>query len=144
MLIVNIWNLIILLQGSLGELESRSPTPTPPLLEPEVPLPRPGDVTEAEVEQAPDPENSEQAEVEVDEEEEAAKYIPRLLDAAGNVTPRSRDQNLEPAEWSVQNVTAFLEVRSSLLSGDSNNMVFSGQRVFKSGSQLYGESCGWD
>ena len=38
------------------------------------------------------------------------KYIPRLLDAAGNVTPRSRDQNLEPSDWSVQNVTAFLEV----------------------------------
>ena len=43
-------------------------------------------------------------------EEEEIKYIPRLLDAAGNVTPRSRDQNLEPSEWSVQNVTAFLEV----------------------------------
>merc|ERR1719347_110686 len=43
-------------------------------------------------------------------EEEVEKYIPRLLDAAGNVTPRSRDQNLEPAEWSVQNVTTFLEV----------------------------------
>ena len=44
------------------------------------------------------------------EEEEAVQYIPRLLDAAGNVTPRSRDQNLEPSEWSVQNVTSFLEV----------------------------------
>merc|ERR1712012_137616 len=42
--------------------------------------------------------------------EDETKYIPRLLDAAGNVTPRSRDQNLEPAEWSVQNVTSFLEV----------------------------------
>jgi len=44
------------------------------------------------------------------EEDEEDKYIPRLLDAAGNVTPRSRDQHLEPAEWSVSNVTAFLEV----------------------------------
>merc|ERR1712098_630998 len=43
-------------------------------------------------------------------EEEAVKYIPRLLDADGNATPRSRDQNLEPSDWSVQNVTAFLEV----------------------------------
>ena len=94
-------------QGSVGELESRSPTPTPPVLEPEVTLPRPAaDNPEAgtEAEQGPN-ETSEQV-----EEEETAKYIPRLLDAAGNVTPRSRDQNLEPAEWSVQNVTSFLEV----------------------------------
>ena len=93
-------------QGSVGELESRSPTPTPPVLEPEVTLPRPAaDNTEAGTE-------AEQAEtLEQVEEEEAVKYIPRLLDAAGNVTPRSRDQNLEPAEWSVQNVTSFLEVR---------------------------------
>jgi len=41
---------------------------------------------------------------------EETKYIPRLLDADGNATPRSRDQNLEPSDWSVQNVTAFLEV----------------------------------
>ena len=47
---------------------------------------------------------------EAEVEEEAVQYIPRLLDAAGNVTPRSRDQNLEPSEWSVQNVTSFLEV----------------------------------
>ena len=73
-----------MLQGSVGELESRSPTPTPPVLEPEVTLPRPEvetgteDVTEAT-------ENNEE-----EEEEEAVKYIPRLLDAAGNVTPRSR------------------------------------------------------
>ena len=88
------------------------------MLEPEVPLPRPAaDNTEEEVEaeQAPD-ENQEQPEV---EEEDTAKYIPRLLDAAGNVTPRSRDQNLEPAEWSVQNVTAFLEVRHPLCHDDS-------------------------
>ena len=94
-------------QGSVGELESRSPTPTPPVLEPEVTLPRPAaDNPEAgtEAEQGSN-ETSEQV-----EEEETAKYIPRLLDAAGNVTPRSRDQNLEPAEWSVQNVTSFLEV----------------------------------
>jgi len=44
------------------------------------------------------------------EEEAEDKYIPRLLDAAGNVTPRSRDQHLEPADWSVKNVTSFLEV----------------------------------
>ena len=100
-----------IIQGSVGELESRSPTPTPPVLEPEVPLPRPAaDNTETEAEQGLD-ENSEQAEV---EEEDTSKYIPRLLDAAGNVTPRSRDQNLEPAEWSVQNVTSFLEVRHPL------------------------------
>ena len=95
-------------QGSVGELESRSPTPTPPVLEPEVTLPRPAaENTDAgtEADQGHN-ETSEQV-----EEEEAVKYIPRLLDAAGNVTPRSRDQNLEPAEWSVQNVTSFLEVR---------------------------------
>jgi len=38
------------------------------------------------------------------------KYIPRLLDAAGNVTSRSRDQQLEPADWTVKNVASFLEV----------------------------------
>merc|ERR1719438_273226 len=67
-------------EGSVGELESRSPTPTPPVLEPEVPLPRPAaDNTKAgaEAEQGPDPEASEQ----VEEAEETVKYIPRLLDA---------------------------------------------------------------
>ena len=69
-------------------------------------------VSEAAAEAAGD--NDEEAgdetpEAEV-EEEETVQYIPRLLDAAGNVTPRSRDQNLEPSEWSVQNVTSFLEV----------------------------------
>ena len=121
-------------QGSVGELESRSPTPTPPVLEPEVTLPRPApDTSEAgtEAEQGPDPEASEQ----VEEAEETVKYIPRLLDAAGNVTPRSRDQNLEPAEWSVQNVTSFLEVSHTSCQDDSN-IVCSGQRVFQSGSQL--------
>ena len=89
------------------------------MLEPEVPLPRPAaDNTEAEAEQGLD-ENSEQAEV---EEEDTSKYIPRLLDAAGNVTPRSRDQNLEPAEWSVQNVTSFLEVRHPLCHNDSESI----------------------
>lgn len=100
-------------------MESRSPTPTPPVLEPEVSMPTlvpeaapKEQVSEAAVEAAGD--NDEEAgdeagEAEV-EEEEAVQYIPRLLDAAGNVTPRSRDQNLEPSEWSVQNVTSFLEV----------------------------------
>eukprot|EP00090_Calanus_glacialis_P032340 TRINITY_DN53588_c0_g1_i1.p1 TRINITY_DN53588_c0_g1~~TRINITY_DN53588_c0_g1_i1.p1 ORF type:complete len:772 (-),score=281.52 TRINITY_DN53588_c0_g1_i1:542-2857(-) len=46
----------------------------------------------------------------IPEEDVEDKYIPRLLDAAGNVTPRSRDQHLEPADWSVKNVTSFLEV----------------------------------
>ena len=54
--------------------------------------------------------NDESVEEDKVAEEEEIKYIPRLLDAAGNVTPRSRDQNLEPSDWSVQNVTAFLEV----------------------------------
>ena len=70
-------------QGSVGELESRSPTPTPPVLEPEVTLPRPEAETGTE-------EVTEATENNEEEEEEAVKYIPRLLDAAGNVTPRSR------------------------------------------------------
>ena len=89
------------------------------MLEPEVSMPTlvpeaapKEQVSEAAAEAAGD--NDEEAgdetpEAEV-EEEEAVQYIPRLLDAAGNVTPRSRDQNLEPSEWSVQNVTSFLEV----------------------------------
>ena len=64
------------------------------------------------------------------EQEEEEKYIPRLLDAAGNVntylrnkihrnyvpsrvgnaTPRSRDQTLEPESWTVKNMASFLEV----------------------------------
>merc|ERR1712130_451104 len=43
-------------------------------------------------------------------EEEEEKYIPRLLDAAGNATPRSRDQSLEPESWTVKNLASFLEV----------------------------------
>ena len=91
------------------------------MLEPEVSMPTlvpeaapKEQVSEAAAETAGD--NGEEAgdeagEAEVEEEEEeAVQYIPRLLDAAGNVTPRSRDQNLEPSEWSVQNVTSFLEV----------------------------------
>jgi len=61
--------------------------------------------------------------VEPTEEEEVEKYIPRLLDAAGNVTPRSRDQNLEPAEWSVKNVTTFLEVNECSNLDLMNNFV---------------------
>ena len=123
-------SVMFMFQGSVGELESRSPTPTPPVLEPEVTLPRPApapDTTEAgtEAEQGPD-QSSEQGE---EEEEETAKYIPRLLDAAGNVTPRSRDQNLEPAEWSVQNVTSFLEVRHMLYQDDSNICLFRSTNV---------------
>lgn len=44
------------------------------------------------------------------EQEEEEKYIPRLLDAAGNATPRSRDQTLEPESWTVKNMASFLEV----------------------------------
>jgi len=61
--------------------------------------------------------------VEPTEEEEDEKYIPRLLDAAGNVTPRSRDQNLEPADWSVKNVTTFLEVNECSNLDLMNNFV---------------------
>lgn len=92
--------------------ESRSPTPTPPVLEPEMPILVPAETPTP----APDtPDNEEMDDTTEDTsvndpEEDDTKYIPRLLDAAGNVTPRSRDQNLEPAEWSVQNVTTFLEV----------------------------------
>ena len=89
------------------------------MLEPEVSMPTlvpeaapKEQVSEAAAETAGD--NGEEAGAEAGEaeveEEEAVQYIPRLLDAAGNVTPRSRDQNLEPSEWSVQNVTSFLEV----------------------------------
>ena len=89
------------------------------MLEPEVSMPTlvpeaapKEQVSEAAAEAAGDNDEEagdEEPEAEV-EEEEAVQYIPRLLDAAGNVTPRSRDQNLEPSEWSVQNVTSFLEV----------------------------------
>ena len=95
-------------QDSVADPESRSPTPTPPVLEPEMPVLEPA-------ESAPTPDNDAEEVMEEEEDdattaEDDTKYIPRLLDAAGNVTPRSRDQNLEPAEWSVQNVTSFLEV----------------------------------
>jgi len=102
-----------------GDLESRSPTPTPPVLEPEVPINQPqeketeadtnnDEAEPADIEEAVEDKNDESEAEPV--EEEAIKYIPRLLDADGNATPRSRDQNLEPSDWSVQNVTAFLEV----------------------------------
>jgi len=109
-----------------GELEgaSRSPTPTPPVLQPEVEpaseeQPR---EEEEEQEQEQEPEAAQVDEVageeneEVEEqqqevqEEEEEKYIPRLLDAAGNATPRSRDQSLEPESWTVKNLASFLEV----------------------------------
>jgi len=96
------------------ELESRSPTPTPPVLEPEVPLVHPQSEDNKEEKRSDSEVKAESNDESVEEdkvaEEEEIKYIPRLLDAAGNVTPRSRDQNLEPSDWSVQNVTAFLEV----------------------------------
>merc|ERR1719397_2279823 len=95
-----------------SELEgaSRSPTPTPPVLQPEV---------EPATEEQPQEEVGEQETEEVEEqqqqqeevqEEEEEKYIPRLLDAAGNATPRSRDQSLEPESWTVKNLASFLEV----------------------------------
>ena len=95
-------------QDSVADMESRSPTPNPPVLEPEMPILLPAETPDP----APDtPDNEEIEEAPEDApEEDDTKYIPRLLDAAGNVTPRSRDQNLEPAEWSTQNVTSFLEV----------------------------------
>ena len=96
------------------ELESRSPTPTPPVLEPEVPIVQPQSEDNKEEKRIDSEVKAESNDESVEEdkvaEEEVIKYIPRLLDAAGNVTPRSRDQNLEPSDWSVQNVTAFLEV----------------------------------
>jgi len=114
-----------------GELEgaSRSPTPTPPVLQPEV-----EPASEEQLQEAPQEEEEEQeaAQVEVEageeeteeveeeeeeqqqqqevQEEEEEKYIPRLLDAAGNATPRSRDQSLEPESWTVKNLASFLEV----------------------------------
>jgi len=116
-------------EDGMGET-SRSPTP-PPVLEPEVPSTAPA---------TNEPEEMKQEEVkdEIASEEEIAaatadaieseplskpvlavaptmeipdnKYIPRLLDAAGNVTPRSRDQLLDPLDWTVKNLTCFLEV----------------------------------
>ena len=61
---------------------------------------------------SPRPEEEVQEEEEEEEEEESnpPKYIPRLIDASGNVTPRSRDQQLEPSDWTVKNVNSFLEV----------------------------------
>merc|ERR1719266_394655 len=82
-----------------GELEgaSRSPTPTPPVLQPEVEpvtVEQPEQEEEqqeaSQVEEEPveteEDEKQEQQEEEEDEvqEEEEEKYIPRLLDAAGN------------------------------------------------------------
>jgi len=122
-------------EDGFGDLESRSPTPTPPVLEPEI-VPKPEPIKE-EIKQedtSVDGENMKKAETKeekvspistpiayvaptmastvtsCEEEEAEEKYIPRLLDASGNVTSRSKDQHLEPAEWNVKNVTAFLEV----------------------------------
>jgi type IV secretory pathway VirB10-like protein len=110
-----------------GELEgaSRSPTPTPPVLQPEV-EPASEEQPQEEEEQVQEQEQEEEAaqvEEEAEEEseeveeqqqevqeEEEEKYIPRLLDAAGNATPRSRDQSLEPESWTVKNLASFLEV----------------------------------
>eukprot|EP00092_Neocalanus_flemingeri_P099427 GFUD01126832.1.p1 GENE.GFUD01126832.1~~GFUD01126832.1.p1 ORF type:complete len:765 (+),score=246.27 GFUD01126832.1:56-2350(+) len=44
------------------------------------------------------------------EEDSESRYIPKLLDVAGDVTARSREQQLEPAVWTVKNVSSFLEV----------------------------------
>jgi len=122
-----------------GEQEepSRSPTPTPPVLLPEVVkekqevkeeeekkvevAPKEEEameqveekVEEEEQEQEQIEEQEEEEEVEQEqeqEEEEESKYIPRLLDAAGNVTPRSRDQALDPGAWTTTNLASFLEV----------------------------------
>ena len=110
-----------------GELEaaSRSPTPTPPVLQPEVEpaseeQPQEEEqVQEEQVQEAAQPQVEEEAVEENEEmeeqqqevqEEEEEKYIPRLLDAAGNATPRSRDQSLEPESWTVKNLASFLEV----------------------------------
>jgi len=38
------------------------------------------------------------------------KFIPRLVDAAGNSTPHRKDSNLEPGEWSVAEVAEFLKI----------------------------------
>merc|ERR1712048_630044 len=96
-------------EENLGEMESRSPTPTPPVLEPEVPIKLP---TPAAPGKEPEPEEtggSNDTEDSTDQSmEEEPKHIPRLLDAAG--TSRSRDHNLEPSTWTVQNVTSFLEI----------------------------------
>ena len=81
-------------------------------------------VEEQASEEQPESQDGEQ------EQEEEEKYIPRLLDAAGNIntywrskciativsyrvgnaTPRSRDQTLEPESWTVKNMASFLEV----------------------------------
>lgn len=107
-----------------GELEgaSRSPTPTPPVLQPEVEpaseeQPQ-GEEEEQEAAHAEEEAGEEETEEVVEQEqqqeevqeEEEEKYIPRLLDAAGNATPRSRDQSLEPESWTVKNLASFLEV----------------------------------
>jgi len=88
------------------ELGSRSPTPTPPVLVPEVPikLPTAAKESESDVSNNDNEDNNDQS------LEEEPKHIPRLLDAAGNPTSRSRDHNLEPSTWTVQNVTSFLEI----------------------------------
>merc|ERR1719184_149031 len=101
-----------------GELEgaSRSPTPTPPVLQPEVEPASEEQPQEEEEEQETAQAEEEEAEEVVEQqqqevqEEEEEKYIPRLLDAAGNATPRSRDQSLEPESWTVKNLASFLEV----------------------------------
>lgn len=122
-------------EDGVGET-SRSPTP-PPVLEPEVVPPAPKEEELKEEEETVKEESATEEEVpapvEVKEPEVHVKpvmvvaptmelpdnkYIPRLLDAAGNVTPRSRDQSLEPLEWTVKNLTCFLEVN------ECSNLVF--------------------
>lgn len=65
-----------------------------------------------EVEEEEEQDNVAEEETTIEEEEidEEPKYIPRLLDAAGIVTPRGRDQRLEPAGWTVNNLASFLGV----------------------------------
>jgi len=93
--------------GGADDLPSRSPTPpavsaTPPPLAPAAITPPPPDITapgpNTMMEPAPVP------------PQEPPKYIPRLVDAAGNSTPHRKDSNLEPSEWSVANMAEFLQI----------------------------------
>jgi len=57
---------------------------------------------------------TEQEKDEIQEEpivpDQPPKYIPRLVDAAGNSTPHRKDSNLEPSVWTVADVAEFLKI----------------------------------
>ena len=54
------------------------------------------------------------------ETEEQVKIIPRLVDSAGQAAmPRSKDNNLNPSSWTVQEVAQFLQINECATLADA-------------------------